>query len=61
MDAHTTPRVEVCLIARREDSPKIRRRWSEEFLEEFRPSSEYVERKWRRFLPFQTTSRTWGA
>jgi arylsulfatase A-like enzyme len=49
------------LIARREDSPKIRRRWSEEFMEEFRPSSDYVERKWRRFLPFQTTSRTWGA
>lgn len=49
------------LVSRREDSAKIRRRWSDEFMEEFQPGADYVERKWKRFLPFQTTSWTWGA
>ncbi|HVR74259.1 MAG TPA: sulfatase-like hydrolase/transferase [Planctomycetota bacterium] len=48
------------IVGRREDSPKIRRRWSDEFMEEFQPSADHVERKWRKFLPFQTTSWTWG-
>ncbi|MBI4607204.1 MAG: sulfatase-like hydrolase/transferase [Planctomycetes bacterium] len=48
------------LVERREDSPKIRRRWSDEFMEEFRPCADHVERKWRKFLPFQTTTWTWG-
>lgn len=47
------------LVARREDSPKIRRRWSEEFMKEFLPSADYVERKWEKYLPFQTTSWNW--
>ncbi len=27
---------------------------------EFVPGAEYVERKWKKYLPFQTTSWTWG-
>jgi hypothetical protein len=49
------------LVARREDSEKIRRRWSEEFMEEFLPSAAYVEHKWKKYLPFQTTSWNWDA
>ena len=49
------------LMARRQDSAKIRRRWSDEFMAEFEPSAGYVERKWKKYLPFQTTSWTWGA
>jgi arylsulfatase A-like enzyme len=49
------------LIERREQSEKIRRRWTDEFMAEFRPSADYVERKWKKHLPFQTTSWTWGA
>jgi hypothetical protein len=49
------------LVARREDSAKIRRRWSDEFMAGFEPSASYVERKWKKYLPFQTTSWTWGA
>ena len=48
------------LISRREDSAKIRRRWSDEFMQEFQPSADYVERKWKKYLPFQSTSWTWG-
>jgi hypothetical protein len=48
------------LVTRREASSKIRRRWSDEFLAEFEPAADYVEAKWRKFLPFQTTSWTWG-
>jgi arylsulfatase A-like enzyme len=48
------------LIGRSGESTKIRRRWSEEFMEEFQPSAEYVERKWKKFLPFQTTTWSWG-
>ncbi len=48
------------LISKQEDSAKIRRRWSHEFLQEFEPSAKYVERKWRKFLPFQSTSWIWG-
>lgn len=48
------------LVTRREDSAKIRRRWSQEFLDEFLPSARHVEEKWRRYLPFQTTSWSWG-
>jgi arylsulfatase A-like enzyme len=48
------------LISRREDSAKIRRRWSAEFMEEFQPCADYVERKWQKLLPFQTTSWAWG-
>jgi len=47
------------LISCREDSPKIRRRWSDEFLREFQPSADHVERKWQKYLPFQTTSWSW--
>ena len=47
------------LVARREDSPKITQRWSDEFMAEFRPSADYVERKWKKYLPFQTTSWNW--
>lgn len=49
-----------CLISRREDSAKIRRRWSEQFMAEFNPSAEYVARKWHKHLPFQSTSWSWG-
>ncbi|MGQ9591879.1 MAG: sulfatase-like hydrolase/transferase [Planctomycetota bacterium] len=49
------------LVSSREDSEKIRRRWSQEFLAEFRPAADYVERKWKRYLPFQTTSWRWDA
>jgi len=48
------------LVSRREDSLKIRRRWSKGFMEEFQPSAEYVERKWKHMLPFQSTSWAWG-
>jgi hypothetical protein len=48
------------LIERRDQSPKIRRRWSDEFMAEFQPAADYVERKWKRHLPFQTTSWSWG-
>jgi arylsulfatase A-like enzyme len=47
------------LIASKDDSPKIRERWSDGFMAEFNPSAEYVERKWGKFLPFQTTSWNW--
>ena len=49
------------LVARREDSTKIRRRWSDEFMAEFTPAARYVEQKWAKYLPFQTTSWTWEA
>jgi len=48
------------LVERRERSEKITRRWGEEFMGEFVPGAEYVERKWKKYLPFQTTSWTWG-
>lgn len=48
------------LVSRREDSDKIVRRWGDEFMSEFLPSAEYVEQKWKEFLPFQTTSWSWG-
>lgn len=48
------------LVSRREDSAKIRRRWSKEFMEEFQPSADFVEQKWKHFLPFQSTSWSWG-
>ncbi len=47
------------LITRREDSPKIAGRWKEGFMAEFNPSADYVEKKWSKYLPFQTTSWTW--
>ncbi len=47
------------LITRREDSPKIAARWNEGFMAEFNPSADYVEKKWSKFIPFQTTSWTW--
>ena len=47
------------LIARREDSPKIAARWKEEFMAEFNPSADFVEKKWQKYRPFQTTSWTW--
>ena len=48
------------LIGCRDDSSKIRDRWSEEFMADFRPSADYVEEKWKKYLPFQTTSWSWG-
>ncbi len=47
------------LVARREDSRKITQRWSEEFMAGFRPAADYVEKKWKKYLPFQTTSWSW--
>jgi arylsulfatase A-like enzyme len=47
------------LIARREDSSKILQRRSHEFKKDFLSSAEYVERKWKMFLPFCSTSMTW--
>ncbi len=47
------------LIASSQDSPKIRDRWSPAFMAEFNPSAEYVEKKWSKYLPFQTTSWNW--
>ena len=49
------------LISQREDSPKIQRRWSEEFMAAFEPAAAFVETKWKKYLPFQTTSWTWDA
>ncbi len=49
------------LVSCRDDSDKIRRRWSDEFMAEFQPSADYVEEKWRKYLPFQTTSWNWDA
>lgn len=48
------------IVSCREDSEKIRRRWSDEFMREFQPSADYVEHKWKKYLPFQTTSWNWG-
>jgi len=47
------------LILSRENSPKIATRWQEGFMAEFNPSADYVEKKWSKYLPFQTTSWTW--
>lgn len=47
------------LITSRDDSEKIRERWSDGFMAEFNPSADYVEKKWSKFLPFQTTSWNW--
>jgi hypothetical protein len=47
------------LIACREDSPKIAARWGDGFMAEFNPSADYVEKKWSKYRPFQTTSWTW--
>ena len=47
------------LITRREDSSKIMGRWTEGFMADFNPSADYVEKKWSKFLPFQTTSWNW--
>ncbi len=47
------------LITRHEDSPKIAARWKEGFMAEFNPSADYVEKKWSKFIPFQTTSWKW--
>jgi arylsulfatase A-like enzyme len=49
------------LVGSREESEKIRRRWGEEFMAEFQPAADYVQRKWKKYLPFQTTSWSWGA
>ncbi|MCZ6794458.1 MAG: sulfatase-like hydrolase/transferase [Planctomycetota bacterium] len=49
------------LIGQQQESEKIRRRWGDEFMEEFQPAADYVERKWKKYLPFQTTSWTWDA
>ncbi len=47
------------LITCQKDSPKIRNRWSGEFMEQFHPAAEFVEKKWSKYLPFQTTSWNW--
>ena len=49
------------LVERRERSSRIKRRWGEEFMREFGHSADYVEKKWLKYLPFQTTSWAWGA
>ncbi|MEM7230551.1 MAG: sulfatase-like hydrolase/transferase [Planctomycetota bacterium] len=48
------------LICERGDSSKIRERWGDAFMADFQPCADYVERKWKKYLPFQTTSWTWG-
>jgi arylsulfatase A-like enzyme len=48
------------LVESRQQSAKIRRRWSDEFMAEFQPAANYVEEKWKKYLPFQTTSWNWG-
>lgn len=48
------------LVSRREDSVKIRERWTDRFMAEFLPAADYVEQKWQKHLPFQTTSWSWG-
>jgi arylsulfatase A-like enzyme len=48
------------LISRREESEKIVERWTPKFMEQFQPCAEWVERKWKKHLPFQTTSWNWG-
>ena len=48
------------LVESRQQSAKIRRRWSDEFMAEFQPAADYVEEKWKNYLPFQTTSWNWG-
>jgi len=48
------------LVGHRDQSVKIRERWSDDFMAEFQPSADYVENKWKRYLPFQTTSWSWG-
>lgn len=47
------------IIGGKEDSHKIAGRWSETWMEQFNPSAVYVEEKWRKYLPFQTTSWNW--
>ena len=47
------------LIQCPQDSKKIRERWSDDFMRSFSPSADYVEKKWSKFLPFQTTSWNW--
>jgi arylsulfatase A-like enzyme len=42
-----------------QDSEKIMRRMSREFLAEVQPSYGYVARKWRDWYPFASTSMTW--
>ena len=49
------------LVSRQQDSEKIRRRWGDDFMREFQPAADYVEKKWKKYLPFQTTSWSWGA
>ena len=49
------------LIGRQEESWKIRRRWDDDFMSEFQPAADHVESKWKKYLPFQTTSWTWDA
>jgi hypothetical protein len=48
------------LISSAAGSAKMVRRWSAEFTEQHRASREYVERKWKRYLPFHTTSWRWA-
>ena len=47
------------LIESRDKSPKILERWKDGFMAGFNPSAHFVEKKWNKFLPFQTTSWTW--
>ncbi len=47
------------LIGGKEDSKKIVGRWTDQWMADFNPSAEYVEGKWQKYLPFQTTSWNW--
>jgi arylsulfatase A-like enzyme len=47
------------LIRSKEDSAKICERWSDGFMRGFSPSADFVEKKWAKYLPFQTTSWAW--
>lgn len=46
-------------IGSRDESAKIRERWSDEFTKQFHRSAEYVGQKWRKYLPFHSTCWSW--
>jgi len=47
------------LIERRDQSPKIVAREEESFIALFKPSADYVRKKWGQYLPFQSTFWAW--
>lgn len=41
------------------DSPKIRRRETQSFHQEYTAAAEYIRRKWHHIIPFHSTSDSW--